>query len=138
MFVLLCFVIVTVFYVTLSVISCQHMSPLYCILPQANGARDALAKALYSRTLVAIVRRINNLLRPVPPASPHGAQTVPHLFGGGVSQTEIPGHGFGSPIALEPPHLQVSWGLRATFPPGCWVQRCHLHRCDERYMHDKH
>lgn len=30
---------------------------------QANGARDALAKALYIRTLVAIMRRINTLLR---------------------------------------------------------------------------
>ena len=107
MTVLFCFGIVTVFYVTLSVTSCQHTSPLQCILPQANGARDALAKALYSRTLVAIVRRINNLLRPVPQVSSHGAQTVPHLFGGGVSQTEIPGHGFGSPTALEPPHHQV-------------------------------
>ena len=34
-----------------------------CDLLQSNGARDALAKALYIRTVVAIMRRINTLLR---------------------------------------------------------------------------
>ena len=63
------------------------------------------------RTLVAIVRRINNLLRPLPQVSPQGAQTVPHVFEGGVSATEIPGHGFESPTMLEPPHLQVGGGV---------------------------
>lgn len=81
------------------------------ILPQANGARDALAKALYVRTLVAIVKRINNLLRPLPQVSPRGAQSVPNVFEGGVSATEIAGHGFESLTMLEPPHLQVGGGV---------------------------
>ena len=33
--------------------------------PQANLARDALAKALYIRTIVAVMRRVNTLLRGV-------------------------------------------------------------------------
>ncbi len=32
-------------------------------ITQSNGARDALAKSLYIRTIVAILRRINTLLR---------------------------------------------------------------------------
>ena len=143
MIVLLCIVIVTVFYVALSVASCQHMSPLHCILPQANGARDALAKALYVRTLVAIVRRINNLLRPLPQFSPHSAQSAPHLFGGGVSHADAPGHGFGSPTMLEPPHLQVSQGqcsLRTLDPKGTPWRPGHLFTTLTmiRCMHYKH
>ncbi len=48
----------SIFALPLSLPSFQHPPP-----PQANGARDALTKALYIRTVVAIMRRINTLLR---------------------------------------------------------------------------
>lgn len=51
----------------------------YWLCPQANGNRDALAKALYCRTVAAIVRRVNSYkrtasLQPPAPPSPRGSQ----------------------------------------------------------------
>lgn len=51
-----------------------------CSAAAANGARDALAKALYIRTVVAIMRRINTLLR--------GASQKTH--GGGANSHHTP------------------------------------------------
>ena len=55
------------------------MTSMLCT-EQANGARDALAKALYIRTIVAIMRRVNTLLR----GTSHLAQ------GGGGSSSHSP------------------------------------------------
>jgi len=48
--------------------------PVYsaCSAAASNGARDALAKALYIRTVVAIMRRINTLLRGASQRGPGG------------------------------------------------------------------
>ena len=67
----------------------MYIPPLQCpvhatsygrLFSQANGARDALAKALYIRTVVAIMRRINTLLR--------GASQKTH--GGGANSHHTP------------------------------------------------
>lgn len=58
--------------------SCSHvLSVVSYISLQANGARDALAKGLYIRTVVAIMRRINTLLRGVSQKS-HGGGAKSH------------------------------------------------------------
>jgi len=48
------------------------------VLLQANSARDALAKALYIRTIVAIMRRVNTLLKGVAHRSQGGMSTSGH------------------------------------------------------------
>jgi dachs protein len=70
-----------------------------CSAAGANSARDALAKALYVRTMVAIVRRINSLLRPLPSTAPPPTTPHSHLFGG---DTFSPNRSFGSPSVSEP------------------------------------
>lgn len=52
-----------------------------CSAAAANGARDALAKSLYIRTVVAIMRRINTLLRGASQRGQPGMLTPAHPQG---------------------------------------------------------
>jgi dachs protein len=51
-----------------------------CSAAAANGARDALAKALYIRTVVAVMRRINTLLRGVSQKTHVGGDNGDHTY----------------------------------------------------------
>lgn len=60
-------------------------------LLQANSARDALAKALFVRTTVAVMRRINTLLK-----------------GAGAQSPQKPHHRSIPKSDTLPPHTEVS------------------------------
>lgn len=90
-----------------------------CDAATANGNRDALAKALYCRTVAAIVRRVNSYKRtasmqPPAPASPRGSQEslrVPSTgsswslgrstqnLGSGLLMTPLTGNPQSSPVS---------------------------------------
>ena len=59
---------------------------------QANSARDSLAKSLYIRTIVAVTRRINTLLKGAGANSPqksHNRRHTPSQFPPDPIQNEV-------------------------------------------------
>ncbi|XP_065846756.1 unconventional myosin-X-like [Oscarella lobularis] len=80
-----------------------HTTKTACTVAEAIAARDSLAKTLYIRTVIAMLKRANSLLRKLPTASPNSR-----------SSSKL---GSPSPSSLDSAPLTPSVAVAAKSPP---------------------